>query len=51
MIWRPRLNEQIEKNIALNGRLSEATADGILDEVSEGLAVTQKEARITFRKC
>ena len=38
-----KLNEQIEKNIALNGRLSEATADGILDEVSEGLAVTQKE--------
>ena len=38
-----KLNEQIEKNIALNGRLSEATADSILDEVSEGLAVTQKE--------
>jgi hypothetical protein len=38
-----KLNEQIEKNITLNGRLSEATADGILDEVSEGLAVTQKE--------
>jgi len=38
-----KLNEQIEKNISLNGRLSEATADGILDEVSEGLAVTQKE--------
>ena len=38
-----KLNEQIEKNIALNGRLSEATADGILDQVSEGLAQTQKE--------
>ena len=38
-----KLNEQIEKNITLNGRLSEATADGILDEVSEGLASTQKE--------
>ena len=38
-----KLNEQIEKNISLNGRLSEATADGILDNVSEGLASTQKE--------
>ena len=38
-----KLNEQIEKNITLNSRLSEATADGILDEVSEGLASTQKE--------
>jgi len=38
-----KLNEQIEKNIALNGRLSESVADGIFDEVSEGLASTQKE--------
>ena len=38
-----KLNEQIEKNITLNSRLSEATADGILDQVSEGLAQTQKE--------
>ena len=38
-----KLNEQIEKNISLNGRLSEATADVILDKVSEGLATTQKE--------
>ena len=38
-----KLNEQIEKNINLNGRLSEATADSILDQVSEGLASTQKE--------
>jgi len=38
-----KLNEQIEKNISLNGRLSEATAGGILDQVSEGLAQTQKE--------
>ena len=38
-----KLNEQIEKNINLNGRLAEATAGGILDQVSEGLAVTQKE--------
>ena len=38
-----KLNEQIEKNIALNGRLAESVADGILDDVSEGLASTQKE--------
>ena len=38
-----KLNEQIEKNIALNGRLNESVADGILDEISEGLASTQKE--------
>jgi len=38
-----KLNEQIEKNITLNGRLAEATADSILDQVSEGLASTQKE--------
>jgi hypothetical protein len=38
-----KLNEQIEKNIALNSRLAESVADGILDDVSEGLASTQKE--------
>jgi len=38
-----KLNEQIEKNISLNKGLAEATADGILDTVSEGLASTQKE--------
>ena len=38
-----KLNEQIEKNISLNKRLGESTADGILSEVSEGLAETQKE--------
>ena len=38
-----KLNEQIDKNIALNKRLSESTSDGILSDVSEGLAVTQKE--------
>ena len=38
-----KLNEQIEKNISLNGRLSESVADGILDQVSDGLAATQKE--------
>ena len=38
-----KLNEQIESNVALNKRLAESTSDGILGEVSEGLAVTQKE--------
>ena len=38
-----KLNEQIEKNISLNKRLSESVADGVLDQVSEGLAQTQKE--------
>jgi len=38
-----KLNEQIEKNVSLNSRLSESVADGILTQVSEGLAQTQKE--------
>ena len=38
-----KLNEQIEKNINLNGRLGESVAGGILGDVSEGLASTQKE--------
>ena len=38
-----KLNEQIEKNIGLNKRLAESTADSILDEISEGLALSQKE--------
>jgi len=38
-----KLNEQIEKNISLNGRLAESVADSVLDQVSEGLASTQKE--------
>jgi len=38
-----KLNEQIEKNVSLNARLSESVAEGILDDISEGLASTQKE--------
>ena len=38
-----KLNEQIEKNISLNTRLGESVADHIIKDVSEGLAVTQKE--------
>ena len=47
-----KLNEQIEKNIGLNKRLSESVADGILDKVSEGSRNDPEgETRITFRKC
>ena len=38
-----KLNEQIEKNVSLNKRLAEAVADGIFEQVSEGLADTQKD--------
>ena len=38
-----KLNEQIDKNVALNKRLAESKSDGILSDVSEGLAVTQKD--------
>ena len=38
-----KLNEQIEKNVALNRRLAESPADGIFAEVSEGLTDTQKD--------
>ena len=38
-----KLNEQIDKNVALNKRLAESVADVIFAEISEGLAVTQKE--------
>jgi hypothetical protein len=38
-----KLNEQINKNVALNKRLSESVADVILADVSEGLALSQKE--------
>jgi hypothetical protein len=38
-----KLNEQIERNVTLNQRLSESSSDVILADVSEGLADTQKE--------
>lgn len=38
-----KLNEQIERNVQLNKRLSEAVSDTIFNEVTEGLALTQKE--------
>ena len=38
-----KLNEQIQKNVALNQRLAESVADTIFSEVCEGLALSQKE--------
>ena len=38
-----KLNVQIESNVALNKRLAESKSDGILSDVAEGLAITQKE--------
>ena len=38
-----KLNEQIERNVSLNKRLAESVADGIVSEVAEGLALSQKE--------
>jgi hypothetical protein len=38
-----KLNEQIDRNVALNRRLAESSADGVFATVSEGLADTQKE--------
>jgi hypothetical protein len=38
-----KLNEQIERNITLNKRLAESVTDVIFSEVSEGLALSQKD--------
>jgi hypothetical protein len=38
-----KLNEQIERNVALNRRLSESVADVIFADVVEGLALSQKD--------
>ena len=38
-----KLNEQIERNVALNRRLAESVADVIFAEVAEGLALSQKD--------
>jgi hypothetical protein len=38
-----KLNEQIKSNIALNQRLSESVADVIFADVTEGLALSQKD--------
>ena len=38
-----KLNEQIDRNVALNRRLAESTSDVVFAEVAEGLAETQKD--------
>jgi len=38
-----KLNEQIERNVALNRRLAESVADVIFADVAEGLAISQKD--------
>ena len=43
-----KLNEQIDKNVALNRRLAESTSDVIFADVTEGLADTQKDKLATL---
>ena len=43
-----KLNEQIERNVALNRRLAESTADVIFADVAEGLALSQKDKLATL---
>ena len=38
-----KLNEQIERNVALNQRLAESATDVIFADVAEGLAISQKD--------
>ena len=38
-----KLNEQIQRNVALNKRLAESVTDVIFADVSEGLALSQKD--------
>ena len=38
-----KLNEQIQRNVALNRRLAESVADVIFADVAEGLALSQKD--------
>ena len=38
-----KLNEQIDRNVSLNKRLAESSADVIFAEVTEGLALSQRE--------
>ena len=38
-----KLNEQIDRNVTLNKRLAESVTDVIFSEISEGLALSQKD--------
>ena len=46
-----KLNEQIEKNITLNGRLSESTAESFSIKSLKVSRRPRKRSCITFRKC
>ena len=43
-----KLNEQIQKNVVLNKKLAESVAETVLNDVSEGLAVSQKDKLATL---
>ena len=43
-----KLNEQIETNVELNKAIGNYTKNGIIAEISEGLAQTQKEKLVTL---
>ena len=43
-----KLNEQINKNVALNKRLAESSAEAIFAEATEGLALSQKDKLATL---
>jgi hypothetical protein len=43
-----KLNEQIERNVALNKRLAESVTDVIFNDISEGLALSQKDKFATL---
>ena len=43
-----KLNEQIERNIALNGKASRVLRDRIFGQVAEGLAISQKDKFATL---
>ena len=50
MKWKTKLNEQIEKNVALNSRFAESVADGILESVAEGLQTLRKKSSLHLPK-
>ena len=43
-----KLNEQIERNVSLNKRLAESATDVVFADVTEGLALSQKEKLATL---
>ncbi len=45
-----KLNEQIERNVALNRRLAESSADGIFAAVSEGLQTLRRKNSLLWQK-